>query len=131
MAGTMMLTVLVFSNHPRLAARTPLAAATLVWLFIVVGAPYSGMSINPARSLASALPSGIFDHFWIYLSGPLLGMLVVAEAYVRVRGTHRVFCAKLDHRGFARCIFRCGYHDLMAQAAGSASSAPGSTIHEH
>lgn len=130
MAGTLMLAVLVLSNHPRLARWTPVAAGLLVCLFIVVGAPYSGMSINPARSLASALPSGIFDHFWIYIAGPMLGMLGAAEAYVRVRGAHHVFCAKLDHRGSAHCLFRCRYNDLLAQAAQPAATSPGGTFHE-
>ena len=34
-------------------------------------------------------------------------MLTAAELYVRWRGAHRVFCAKLNHHGAGRCIFRC------------------------
>jgi aquaporin Z len=72
------------------------------------------MSINPARSVASALPSGTWTGFWIYLVAPLLGMLVAAEVYAAT--AHRVICAKLNHEGpddGGRCIFRCGYcrHD--------------------
>ena len=46
---------------------------------------------------------------WIYFVAPPLRMLAAAEAYVRVRGAHRVRCAKLSHRTARRCIFRCDY----------------------
>jgi hypothetical protein len=41
--------------------------------------------------------------------GPPLGVLVAAETDARLRGLRRVFCAKLDHGGATRCIFRCNY----------------------
>ena len=39
----------------------------------------------------------------IYFTAPPLGMLLAAEARVRLRG--RVFCAKLHHDNPTRCIF--------------------------
>jgi len=45
----MMSAVLRFSNHPRLARYTGLAAGVLVMLFITFEAPLSGMSMNPAE----------------------------------------------------------------------------------
>ncbi|MCK6460171.1 MAG: aquaporin, partial [Planctomycetes bacterium] len=108
----LMLTVLVTSNHPRLSRRTPFFAASLVALCIALESPVSGMSMNPARSLASALAGGGWTGFWIYLVAPPLGMLLAAELYVRRRGIGRVFCAKLHHANRHRCIFRCGYDAL-------------------
>ena len=64
--------------------------------------------MNPARSLASALPANVWTAFWIYLVAPPLGMLLAAELHVRL-GRLPVLCAKLDHGGGRRCIFRCGY----------------------
>jgi aquaporin Z len=36
-------------------------------------------------------------------------MFLAAEAYLRLGGAHRVFCAKLDHYTDKRCIFRCNF----------------------
>jgi hypothetical protein len=40
--------------------------------------------MNPARSLASALPANIWTAFWIYLFVPFAGMLLAAEFYLFV-----------------------------------------------
>ena len=74
-----------------------------------VEAPLSGMSMNPARSFASALPAHLWTDFWVYLTAPLLGMLLAAECYVRFPGAHRILCAKLHHHNNERCIFRCNF----------------------
>jgi aquaporin Z len=105
----LMVVVLAVSNSSRFPRFTGLCAGALVALFITFEAPYSGMSINPARSLASAWPSGVWTAFWVYLTAPAAGMLLAAEAYRLGRGPHAVRCAKLNHGGPARCIFRCGY----------------------
>ena len=105
----LMLVVLIVSNQTKLNAWTGIFAGVLVATYIAVEAPLSGMSMNPARSFASALPAHLWTDFWVYLTAPLLGMLVAAECYVRVRGAHRVLCAKLHHRNNARCIFCCNY----------------------
>jgi aquaporin Z len=108
----MMATVLVLSNTPRLAPFTGVAAACLVALYIAVESPLSGMSMNPARSLASALAAGDLTPMWIYFVAPTAGMLLAAEAYVRSRGLGRVYCAKLSH-GMGPCHFRCSFGAMM------------------
>lgn len=109
----MMFTVLVASNSALLSKATGLFAGALVALYIAFEAPLSGMSLNPARSLASAIPSGRWDGFWIYLTAPFLGMLVAAGLYTRacdlVPAWHHPLCAKLAHETTSRCIFRCEY----------------------
>jgi aquaporin Z len=105
----LMLTVLVVSNRRRLMHLTGIAAATLVACFITFEAPLSGMSMNPARTTASALPAGLLHGLWIYYTAPLLGMLLAAETYVRARGTRAVRCAKLHHDARVACLFRCGH----------------------
>jgi len=102
----MMSAVLYFSNHPRLAKFTGVFASILLATYITFEAPFSGMSINPARSFGSALPSGIWDHFWIYLTAPLLGMLTASEIYLW-RSGRTVQCCKFHHDNHKRCIF-CG-----------------------
>jgi aquaporin Z len=108
----LMSAVLRISNEPRWARWTGVVAGTLVAVYITVEAPLSGMSMNPARSLASATVAQVWDGLWIYFTAPPLGMLLAAEAYVRRRGRARVFCAKLDHDPRTRCIFACRYSEL-------------------
>jgi aquaporin Z len=103
----LMTLVLMVSNTTHLARFTGLFAGALVATYIALEAPLSGMSMNPARSLASAVPAQLWTAFWIYLSAPPLGMLLAAECHVRRRGP--VLCAKLHHDNSERCIFRCDY----------------------
>ena len=105
----LMLVVLIVSNQTKLNAWTGVFAGALVAIYIAVEAPLSGMSMNPARSFASALPAHLWTDFWVSLTAPLLGMLLAAECYVRVPGAHRVLCAKLHHHNDKRCIFCCSY----------------------
>jgi len=106
---TTMLTVLVASNHPRLAPYTPLFVGALVASWITLEAPISGMSMNPARSFSSAAGARMFSSLWIYFTAPPLGMLLAAELFVRVRGLRAVHCAKLHHQNAQPCIFSCNY----------------------
>ncbi len=105
----LMLVVLVVSNRPSLNRWTGIFAGALVAMYIAVEAPLSGMSMNPARTFASALPAQLWTDYWLYLIAPLSGMLLAAECYVRTNGIHRVLCAKLHHQNNARCIFHCHY----------------------
>jgi aquaporin Z len=105
----LMLVVLIVSNRTSLNAWTGCFAGALVATYIAIEAPLSGMSMNPARTFASALPAHLWTAFWVYLTAPLVGMLLAAEFYVRVNGLDRVLCAKLHHHNNTRCIFRCGY----------------------
>jgi aquaporin Z len=106
-ATGMMSAVLYFSNHHRLAGYTGLFAGLLVATYITIEAPFSGMSMNPARSVGSALPPMIWDGLWIYLTAPPLGMLFAAELYLWWKGQRAVKCCKLHHNNDKRCIF-CG-----------------------
>jgi len=106
MTFVLMSTVLLCVASPRAQRFTGLAAAALVAIFITVEAPISGMSLNPARSLAPAVLSGQFDALWIYVMAPPLGMLTAAEAVRRAPAAVTVACAKLQH-GRGPCIFRC------------------------
>ena len=105
MTFILMTVILVVSNHPRLHNLTGLCAGLLVTLYITFEAPISGMSMNPARTFASAVPARHWTDLWIYFTAPVAGMLAAAELYVRIRGN--VGCAKLHHDNRKRCIF-CG-----------------------
>ncbi|MDX2034570.1 MAG: aquaporin [Blastocatellia bacterium] len=101
--------VLNVSNRKKIARYTGLFAGGLVATWIVVEAPLSGMSMNPARTLGSALPAQALQALWIYFTAPPLGMLLAAELHLRRHGAHAILCAKLHHENHLRCIFRCNY----------------------
>jgi aquaporin Z len=83
MAALLMATVLITSNRPRLAPWTPWLVGLLIACYIVLFAPVSGFSINPARTFGSAVFAHIWTAVWIYFSAPLLGMFSAAEFYTR------------------------------------------------
>ena len=109
-AFILMTVVLTLSNaEPPWPRFTGLAAGCCVAAFVTFEAPLSGMSLNPARTTASALVVNDWTSIWIYFAAPLAGMLAAAAVYIQMRGAGAVRCARLNHRGSARCIFRCGY----------------------
>jgi len=77
----LMLVVLTLGGT-RWARRTGWVAGALVCLYIVFEAPLSGMSMNPARSLASAWPGSHWHDLPLYVVAPPLGMLLAAELHL-------------------------------------------------
>ena len=107
----LMMVILHVSNHAKLHKLTGLCAGALVAAYITIEAPISGMSMNPARSFASAFAGNSWTSLWVYFTAPLIGMLAAAEVYTRKQGVSRVGCAKLHHENNKRCIF-CGRPEL-------------------
>lgn len=118
----LMAAVLASSTNLRLAGFTGMFAGLLVATYIILEAPISGMSMNPARSLASAVPGRLWTGLWIYFTAPPLGMLAAAATFRRFRGLQAVWCAKLHHRNDKRCIFRCGFPALPKSSFSASAS---------
>jgi aquaporin Z len=108
MAGGLMLMVVAALASVRLMPLIGLFAGLLVAVYIALLAPLSGMSINPARSFASALADARWESIWLYFSAPVLGMLVAVEGFHLTEIGKRRFCAKLNHDEAYRCI-HCGH----------------------
>lgn len=106
-AFLLMTAILHVSNNSRLHKFTGLCAGALIAVYITFEAPISGMSMNPARSFASAVPARRWADLWIYFTAPPIGMLSAAELFFRLGGPARALCAKLHHQNNKRCIF-CG-----------------------
>lgn len=100
-------TVLSVVAREHIAKYAGVAAGILVATFITIEGPLSGMSMNPARSFASAAPAGLWSWLWIYFIAPPLGMLLGASLHARSTRS-RQHCAKLIHSADQRCI-HCGY----------------------
>jgi len=126
-AFILMSVVLVVSNRMSLARLTPLFAGALVWMFIALEAPISGMSMNPARTFGSAFWSHVWTGLWVYFTAPPLAMLAAAEVHVWLRGAASVHCAKLHHFNRHRCIFNCSFDRMPAPGRDdTAAAAPAS-----
>jgi aquaporin Z len=111
-AGELAISFLVMSvllrvaAHPKTMRWTGAVAGLLVMMNITFEAPFSGMSMNPARSLAPAVLSGRYDGLWIYFLVPPLAMIAAAELFRRRAAA--MPCAKLNHPDHVPCIF-CGH----------------------
>lgn len=117
--------VLVASNYMPTHGVAGLLAGVLVAAWITFFAPVSGMSMNPARTLASAIVARNYSSLWLYVIAPPLGMQVAAFVF---DGLHKeVFCAKLCHNTAASCPFECNFAEL----AGSCDSCEASRQHTH
>ncbi len=111
----MMGMIVYVSNKPPLCRYTGLFAGLLIMCYVTVEAPLSGFGMNPARTFASALPSGIWTAIWIYFTAAPLGMLLAAQAYLLVKERDSIQCCKLHHRSDQHCIF-CGRRTVPNEA---------------
>ena len=84
MTAAFMLMITLCGTYAKWAKAPGLLAGLMIVLFVWVEAPLSGMSINPARSFASAWMAGHWTDLWIYIIAPPLGAMAVA-AYARRR----------------------------------------------
>jgi aquaporin Z len=109
MAALLMGVVLWTSNRPKLAPYTSLCVGVLIAVYIVLFAPVSGFSINPARTVGSAVFAQVWTAVWLYFVAPLAGMLGAAEVYLRSYGADRILCAKLNPDPAYPCPFFCHF----------------------
>ena len=90
MVMELILTVGLFSVILGTASRSqnlgPLSALAVGAYIVLAGlwsSPISGASMNPARSFGPDVVLGNFDHYWVYVVGPILGaMIAVGFAFV-------------------------------------------------
>ena len=115
MAALLMGVVLWTTNRPKFAQYTSYAVGVLIANYIFFFAPVSGFSINPARTVGSAVFAGVWTAEWVYFVAPLVGMLGAAEIYVRRYGIERVLCAKLHPAPSVLCPFVPGVHPHEAE----------------
>lgn len=122
----LILVVLCVSNNSRVSRFTGLFAGLCVALFITFEAPFSGMSMNPARTIGSAFIPGVWNSVWIYFVAPPLGMLLAAMLYQGLGLP--VACAKLDHANNKRCIF-CEFQRTRIRSS-ETNLSPANNLHQ-
>jgi aquaporin Z len=89
----LMLVVLIVISSRRLEKYAAIVTGVLIALYLIFELPFSGMSLNPARSFAASLAANKWEHLWIYFVAPPLAMLLAAEIYAR---TKTIFSDILD-----------------------------------
>lgn len=81
----LMFAILIVTSLRSLKKYVAPVSGVLIALYLIFEIPYSGMSMNPARSFAASLAANEWEHLWIYFVAPLLAMLLAAEIYVRTK----------------------------------------------
>jgi len=77
----LMFVMLVVISSKHLEKYAPLVTGVLIAFYLIVETPYSGMSLNPARSFGSAFVAGEWRDLWIYFTAPVLAMLSATEVF--------------------------------------------------
>jgi len=70
----LMLVLLGALHSSRLKTKAGWLLGSLIALYIVVETPYSGMSLNPARTLGTAIVANSYHGLWLYWVAPLVAM---------------------------------------------------------
>lgn len=70
----LLLSLLLVYHSDAMKHFLPWFAGLNLFLFIVFEAPYSGMSLNPARTIGSAIPARSWNGLWLYFVAPIWAM---------------------------------------------------------
>lgn len=98
-ALTFVLLLVVFAmvSSPRTARWTPAVVTGVLSGLIWAGAPYTGASMNPARTLGPDIISGGYPALWVYFLGPPVGALLAAGLFTVAARGRTTLTAKLFH----------------------------------
>lgn len=68
-------------NSGGIGAIAPLAIGFVAGANILVGGPFDGAAMNPARAFGPALIGWNWRHHWVYWVGPLIGAGLASALY--------------------------------------------------
>ena len=68
--------MVILTSSKRMPTQAPFVIALTLVMIHLAGIPFSGASVNPARSLGPALVGGVLDQVWIYLTAPFIGAVI-------------------------------------------------------
>nr|AAL05942.1 early embryogenesis aquaglyceroporin [Pinus taeda] len=64
-----------------------LAIGATIAMNVAISGPISGASMNPARTIGSAVAGNKYTSIWVYMVGPVIGALMGAMSYNMIRET--------------------------------------------
>jgi len=73
--------IYIVVHFKKLGKLAGVAIGGIIALDILFFGLVSGASMNPIRSLAPAVVSGVTDDLWLYLTTPFIGTIIVAAIY--------------------------------------------------
>ncbi|KAF7210167.1 aquaporin AQPAe.a isoform X2 [Nothobranchius furzeri] len=82
---------------------------------VLIGARFSGASMNPARSLGPAIITGFWENHWVYWIGPVLGALLAGVS-------HEFFFARSASRQKLVACLTCKDIEIVETASMTGSS---------
>jgi aquaporin Z len=91
----LMLVLLLALHSKKLKTITGWMIGVLLALYIVYETPYSGMSLNPARTLGSAVAAGKYHGLWVYWVAPSLATWLATVLFRRFYHGEDLECAIL------------------------------------
>ncbi|MCB2378447.1 aquaporin [Hymenobacter sp. BT635] len=91
----LMLVMLLALHHERLRKSTGWLIGALLLLYITFESPLSSMSLNPARTLGSAVAAQSYAGLWLYWVAPIVAMWLAAIFFNRVYKGQTMACAIL------------------------------------
>jgi aquaporin Z len=97
LTAVLVLVVFGFLSSARTARWTPAAIIVALPVLIRIGAPYTGASMNPARTLGPAVVSGNYRSLCVYLIGPIAGAVCAVLALRLLAPQRTTLTAKLFH----------------------------------
>ena len=78
--------IYIVVHFKKLGKLTGVAIGGIIALDILFFGLVSGASMNPIRSLAPAVVSGVTHDLWLYLTTPFIGTIIVAFIYKALSG---------------------------------------------
>ena len=78
--------IYIVVHFKKLGKLTGVAVGGIIALDILFFGLVSGASMNPIRSLAPAVVSGVTHDLWLYLTTPFIGTIIVAVIYKALSG---------------------------------------------
>jgi len=78
--------IYIVVHFKKLGKLTGVAIGGIIALDILFFGLVSGASMNPIRSLAPAVISGVTGDLWLYLTTPFIGTIIVAVIYKALSG---------------------------------------------
>ena len=78
--------IYIVVHFKKLGKLTGVAVGGIIALDVLFFGLVSGASMNPIRSLAPAVVSGVTGDLWLYLTTPFIGTIIVAAIYKALSG---------------------------------------------
>ena len=88
-----------FVGSPKLRNYTPYTMPFLYSFMVWAEAALSGCSTNPARSFGPAVVSIVYNGYWVFWAGPVVGVLIVVALFrwLRLHHYYKIEAARVSY----------------------------------